>query len=333
MLDNFTLTRRNSAPHTSSFNTPIIWSKFSSYFDKNLATPFLGRLPKDSARAKYDFKFTYHKAANILKEKTDLTPSPSAIQRSQQAAQFFFEKIHAFCQKNHIEFPLKDLNKCIGFLAVPKSRLVLVALSQDRLPENDEQIRKSLIHCLEGINLEDPSQVFELVKTPTKEQYLMVRALSAWTTMIQPPKELIEPRTRCVEVALAVACNKLGRTRKLCAQDLSIQAFGTGLWGSAKDAQPVKGFQAMVRNQKYLYQEALPVELGNGQKGWIDPWKPCPEHCKKFLPAIRALSLSGGQGSSYLEPRSDHPLPNAWYQKRLIADKEPEPTKQKQKVQ
>ena len=137
----------------------------------------------------------------------------------------------------------------------------------------------------------------------------MVRALSTNTGMTQPTQELVEPRTRCVEVALAVACNKLGRTRTLCPQDLSMQAFGTGLWSEQSSDEPVYGFQAMVRNKKYLYQDALPITLGKDQTGWIDPWKPCPEHCAKFLPAIRALSLSGGQGSSYLEPRSDHPLP------------------------
>ena len=81
-----------------------------------------------------------------------LTPSEEARTRTKQAATRFFENAYQVLKGTDQNFPLYQGNKCIGFVAIPNSKLVVIAVSQDRVPEKDATLRKDMIDLIARIN-------------------------------------------------------------------------------------------------------------------------------------------------------------------------------------
>lgn len=289
---------------SSSFSVPLLLSKFSFFFEQNLANnTFLGTnsyYPQSDKLALRNSmmisKYNYHHEA--------LKPSANAIEKTQFAAASFYQLAHQYLSKHLKAFPLVGKNKCLGFVSLPNSKLVMIALSQDRDPKQDIKLRKKMVKLIAQINKLSKHHVFELALLPTKEQYLALRALSLPSPMMMPPKEVIEPRTRCAEVSLMVALNKIARTKPLNPEQTCMLTFGCGLWANQKTELAIPGFNAQFRNNKYT-QGYLKIELHDGSIGWLDVWQPCPNHCEPFLHNIRAMSFSGGPSSSFSGPRSE----------------------------
>lgn len=341
----------------------------------------------------------YHQARQAyyaVDSEQALMPSSEARMRTKAAAVEFYRLAYEMTGVGE-KFPLFGKNKCIGFVAIPNSKLVVVAVSQDRVPANDVSLRRVMVELMDRMNKESSNPyVFQLAALPTQEQYLIFRALSTpntydglpsdlsdevlqgtfdsneydkcgdcstqsrWASkfveyhssdassdsasasfcdsdsdtphpMALPtfesdihrgiPRALVFYRTRCVEASLMVALNKIGRTNDFSAQDVSMEAFSCGLWSNPVTQEhiadketnykadmfgkAIDGFGAASRNAKYTIEPSLEVELRSGQKAYLDYWGPCNLHCQQLLKNMRAVSVVGGAGSSFLGPIFD----------------------------
>ena len=57
-----------------------------------------------------------------------LEPSQEAIARTKRAVSDFFSLAHQILHENNEQFPLAGKNKCLGMVAVPKKKLVMLAI-------------------------------------------------------------------------------------------------------------------------------------------------------------------------------------------------------------
>lgn len=300
---------RASASDSPVFCMPIAFQpftrSFSQKFDDGL---FLGKPSPESpsivnsahGRLRAVSKF-------ICSGPESLEPSPEALHRTHTAAAGFFRLAAAHCQSTHSDFPLAGHNKCFGMIAVPHSKLVLIAVSQDKIPERDISVRAQLFKFIEAINSKTVEWVFELVAVPTREAYLLPRSLHMRFPM-QAPAAIVEPHTRCIEVALMSALCKIGRSKPMAPQDLGVVAYGGALWSSPTGSEAVPGFggEDAARNRKYLISDPLDIELEGGSHGYLDPWKPCGNHCAVFRREMQAISAAGGAATHFLEPRGSY---------------------------
>ena len=191
-------------------------------------------------------------------------------------------------------------------VAVPNTKLAIIAISQDKDPSKDERLRHDMVVFLRQLNRTSKEWRFELACIPTKAQYLMPRTLSMRVPH-PAPEASVKPHTRCVEVALMAALCKAGRTINFTAIDTGIIAFGGTLWASqAGGADAIPHFEGVTkRNDKYIERPALEVELSPSMRGWVDIWEPCPDHCKIYKYEMLAIGSSGGFSGSFYEPRSE----------------------------
>jgi hypothetical protein len=315
-----------SSSRESPFKISQQLSLFTSRFEpKNDNGEFLGETSnqRDSlqycqfiqtssmARSKFQFTggstFTHNASAPIQK------PSESAIERTKLAASGFFSLAYQVLDKNNEQFPLAGKNKCLGMVAVPGTRnnLVMIAISQDKDPANDVDLRNRMVQLLNQINQTNEDWVFELACIPTKSQYMMPRTLFTRTTH-PAPSTSVTPRTSCVEVALMVALNKIGRHVNFTSEDAGVMAFGGTMWTTpwcVKNSTAVPHFEGAERNTKYTTKEPIFVDLGEGKKGWINRWDPCGNHCELYMQEMLAIGASGGPATSFTEPRSERHLP------------------------
>jgi hypothetical protein len=244
-------------------------------------------------------------AVNHLKI-TNLTPNEAAINKTQQAAKDFFILAHDLLSKSDSEYPLAGKNKCLGFATIKGNKSVFIAISQSENAREDLELRRNMIALLSDMNEESNRWRFELVNTPQPVEYLMPRFLDMRTTRPASPNE-VKPRMRCIEVALMVALNKARRTIKYSPSDASMQAFNSTLWASAnaKESSPKEHFGSITRNDKYLFAAPLEINLADGTKAYIDQWKPCEEHCAKYLMHMLAVAASD---EHFYGPRADGPI-------------------------
>ena len=258
------------------------------------------------ARSHFEFK---EKGALVHGRPTQkLEPTSHANERTKHAVSDFFSSAYKILDKNNEQFPLAGKNKCFGMVAVPKSKLVMIAISQDKNPKNDLILRRQMVDLLKRINQENPDRVFELASIPTKSQYMMPRTLFMRTTH-PAPVEWIKPHTRCVEVALMVALCKI--RGGITPQNAGVMAFGGTLWATPrhlKSSAATPHFEGAERNIKYTTKPAVSVDLGHGKKGWIDIWDPCKGHCAIYKDQMLAIGASGGPATSFTEPRSESNL-------------------------
>ena len=259
------------------------------------------------ARSKFQLSgnstFTHHVSTPIQE------PSGSALERTKLAASAFFSLAYQILEDTRQIFPLAGKNKCLGMVAVPgtQKNLVMIAISQDKDPNNDIELRHRMVDLLNEINRTNADWHFELACIPTKSQYMMPRTLFMRTTH-PAPSTSITPRTSCVEVALMVALNKLGRHINFTTEDTGVIAFGGTMWTTpwcVKNSTAVPHFEGAERNTKYTTKPPTFVDLGEGKKGWIDIWDPCGNHCAIYRQEMLAIGASGGPATSFIEPRSE----------------------------
>ena len=267
-------------------------------------------IPPDSSCERMDTLFKAHfsstraMAKHLYNSDLSYQTNETVTRKVHLAAIDFFTLL--FKQLSDEEqYPLAGHNKCLGMAIVPGTKLVLIALSEARNPDSDKPLRKKFLQLITKINLATRQWVFELVATPMMSEYLILRTLS----MKEPhraPKEWLEPRTRCAEVALAVALCKAGRFKEFAPKDVGIATFGANLWASEKEDIPINYFEGSLRNRKHITKVPLQVPLDKGQLGWLDIWDPCAEHCRIDERAMIALSASGGKATSFIGPRSEN---------------------------
>ena len=325
-----TAVETNLAPMTSrssSRESPFkISSQLSLFTDrfnpKNDNGEFLGETSEQrdslqycqfiqtSSMARSKFEFEEKGALVHGRPVQSLEPTPHAIARTKRAVSDFFSLAYHVLDKNNEQFPLAGKNKCLGIVAVPESKLVMIAISQDKNPAADDALRSQMVDLLDRINHEESNTwVFELACIPTKSQYMMPRTLFMRT--IHPaPEEWVKPHTRCVEVALMVALNKI--RRNITPENASVMAFGGTLWAipwRLENSAAAPHFEGAKRNITYVTQPSISVDLGHGVKGWVDIWDPCKVHCAIYKDRMNAIGASGGPATSFTEPRSERHLP------------------------
>jgi hypothetical protein len=298
------------AQQRSPMLVPLLLEPFASSFSaKELNGEFLGATsPSNQTNQRKQFsqirslaKVNYQ---HHLIGKTSLDPSPHALERTRQAAKDFFCLSYQLLELEGGEFPLAGRNKCLGMVAVPTTKVVIIAVSQDKQPSKDELLRNNMVEFLKKLNKNSNNWVFELACIPTKAQYLLPRTLSVRKPQAAHP-ESVKPHTRCVEVALMAALCKAGRTLKFTSEDTGIIAFGGTLWGSKDGNDAIPHFGKIDRNTKHNEPNPLEVELAPNLIGYIDVWKPCKEHCAIYKYEMLAIGASGGGSSSFFEPRSE----------------------------
>lgn len=234
-------------------------------------------------------KWIAYRAKTLLDTGISLEPGKEAEALTKQAARDFFT-----LASKHLDglYPLYGFNKCLGVVVVPSSKLVLLAVSQDRKPSKDLPLRTSFLNLIKAINKATEKWVFELVCVPTLSEYHTLLAL--------PSAEKVKPNRRCIEAALMVALCKVGRFRSFTPQEVSVIAFGGHLWATQKGDEPVEGFGGIARNRKHTG-EQLKVK----NFGWIDVWNPCSIHCAHYLNAMRAVGASGSSIGAFTGPRGE----------------------------
>ena len=270
-----------------------------SFTKKNKDGLFLGRTPPTNGINRCQQYAQICQVANnlFLRGPEALEPTSQALERTKNAAKDFFLLSYHLLNERKMQFPLAGRNKCLGMVVVPGSKLVSIAISQDKNPTNDELLRTTMVAFLEELNRTTEQWIFELACIPTKAQYLMPRTISMRTP--QAASELsVKPQTRCVEVALMAALCKAGRTKKFTSADTGLIAFGGTLWASSDSdcstVVPYFGVEGLERNTKYTTQKPLEVVITESLSGWIDIWDPCPEHCKVYKYEMLAIGAAGG---------------------------------------
>lgn len=239
-------------------------------------------------------------------EDLSFEPTEAAQQLTLRAAQTFFTLAYQIIHQNGRQFPLAGRNKCLGMAVVPHTSLVLMAVSQDKIPETDVQLRRNMMILISAVNKLTKEWVFELVRVPTPEEYNTIPKLA--------PLEKIEPRPRCVEPALAVGLCKAGRFKKFNPEECAVIPFGGTLWAASTGNEAALHFEGAERNLKYVTAGPLKVELHDGKSGWIDVWNPCGIHCAKYRKAMLAIGAAGGPGSSFPNPRGEGEI----YQPKIL---------------
>lgn len=232
-------------------------------FPKELNT-FVGSPPAElpppstteriEALEKAHMRSTRAMAKYIYHSEGDLKPDEDAKAKTKEAARDFFTSAYTHLTKEE-PYPLAGYNKCIGMAVVPQTKLVLIALSEGREPKNDKPLRQKFLTLILKVNRSVTKWIFELVCKPTPSEYIILRTLS----MREPdkaPKEWIQPRMRCAEVAIAVALCKAGRFKDFKPESQGIVTFGCSLFSSKQDDVPVTYFEGSIRNKKYLERES-----------------------------------------------------------------------------
>lgn len=305
--------RHKSTYERSPLIVPKEYEVFAqSFFNKFAAGEFLGETSPTKNRAL--FTCTLGLAKQIYEqtlvdtEKTNIDqfePSTVAKNRTLKATQIFFKLAVQYMKQGTVNFPLSGLNKCLGVVAVPHSKLALIAISQGKDPSQDVELRKNMVQFLNQLNQLSSFWQFELVCIPTTTQYLMPRAFFMRTPH-QAPDFWVTPPTRCVEVALMTGLCKVGRFSKFKfdPHDVAIMAFGGTIWTSPKGTQSYRLFKQMDRNRKYTH-EVLEVPLLGEESGWVDVWDPCPQHCARYRRQMIAIAAAGGFSTSFDEPRGE----------------------------
>jgi len=159
-------------PHAgirSPLNVPTALEPFSKAFHhKFKAGDFLGedsKANKSRARAQLGWTRSYAKFLMSSKDGS-FEPQEEAVNRTVEAAKAFFALSYSILAENCQQFPLAGRNKCIGIVAVPRSKLVLIAISQDRIPANDTVLRRRMLEHINRLNDATSDRVFELVFLP-----------------------------------------------------------------------------------------------------------------------------------------------------------------------
>ena len=294
--------------------SPIVVSgldeEFAKEFEEKYAQgEFLGELsPIDESLQRGQFARTAAMGRFLfMNRKDELEPKPSALNRTKAAAKQFFSIACQILEASDTPFPLANKNKCLGMVAVPNKRLVIIAISQDKDPTKDEVLRQEMARLLVKINQlssQTPRAfIYKLGCIPTKSQYLMPRTFFGRTEFVAS-LEHVTPSTRCVEVSLMAALNKCGRFNKFTAQDTGIIAFGGTLWASPdlNNSDAIGSFAGALRNDKYTTQSPIDVSLPGGRVAYVDIWDPCKAHCEKYKYPMLAIGASGGSATSFLEP-------------------------------
>ncbi len=305
----------NPYPANTTSRSPLIvpkeHEKFAKSFnDKYAQGLFLGATSsenKSNQRAQFNRTRCLAKV-ELSKGISALEPTQHALERTQRAAKDFFSLSYQFLDKNDLPFPLAGLNKCLGMVAIPSSKVVMIAISQDKDPRKDEALRKNMIELLDQLNQTTNDWIFELACIPTKAQYLMPRTLFMRFPH-QASQEIVKPHTRCVEVALMAALCKARRCLTFTSADTGTIAFGGTLWASSDNSEAIPHFEGATRNIKYRIKKPLEVKLTDAISGWIDLWEPCPEHCKIYKYEMLAIGAAGGCATSFTEPRSEWMAP------------------------
>lgn len=361
-------------------NVPSLFHSFSDLFNHRLQIEpssgheeaFLGIEPHDPQDAKVRLKGVFSMAKYFYEQENvdqKFAPDLFARNRTKKAAAKFYQLAYGIISERDKNFPLYGKNKCIGFVSIPNSKIVIVAISQDRMPRKDVQLRQEMAELIQNINNSDGTYQYCLARLPTKEQYFLLRALSApishdgdvagqvidkrfdtkkyqklvtvslsdfdsasdahdlfrsgshYIPMMNHgvTNDLIEYRTRCVEVALMVALNKTGRVISFAPKDVSMEAFSGGLWANAitedmLSAQSttdfsserfklgVARFSGKKRNAKYTVEPSIAILLEGGKTVYLDYWGPCNLHCQQMLTNMRIISCIGGAGSTFAGP-------------------------------
>ena len=312
-MRNYKLTINTSRqqPTTSTLRSPIKVPMRYEHFALSFLTKlrdgeFLGRsAPTDETNQRRQFKQIGCVAKTILSHGVEeLEPTPQALARTKRAAQHFFFLSYQLLEKNNSLFPLAGRNKCLGMVALPNSKLVIIAISQDKDPKKDESLRQAMLNFLNELNASTNTWTFELASIPTKAQYFMPRTLSMRSPHAAPNSS-VEPRTRCVEVALMAALCKAGRTNRFSAKDAAVMAFGATLWANSINSEAINHFEGIERNKTYAEKPPLEIKLSDKLTGWIDIWEPCSEHCKIYRYEMLAIGAAGGMAGSFFEARSE----------------------------
>jgi len=311
----------DSSPN-SNRETPIkISPRLSLFTDrfntKNEVGEFLGETSNERDSLQYcqfirtssmaRSKFEFEEKGTLVhgRPTQSLQPSHAALVRTERAAIAFFSLAYHMLDKNNEQFPLAGKNKCLGMVAVPNSKLVMIAISQDKKPEKDIILRRQMVDLLDRMNQENTDREFELVCIPTKSQYMMPRTLFMRTTH-PAPEEWIKPHTRCVEVALMVALCKI--RDGITVDNAGVMALGSTLWKNAHSSDAVEHFGTMERNTKHEKETTILVPLENGETAHLAEWYPCDNHCLKYRKQMNAIAASGGPATSFTEPRSERNL-------------------------
>ena len=211
-------TRTHSASNiTSNFNEANSFkisprfALFANRFNsKNEEGKFLGETSdqRDSeqycqfiqTRTRARAYFTFEGDGLLIQKKAiqSLEPTPEATQRTKDAVSDFFSSAYNILERNNKKFPLAGKNKCLGMVAVPGKKLAILAISQDKNPDNDRALRSEMLTLLESMNQEQGNAwIFELASIPTKSQYMMPRTLFMRTTL-PAISSWVSPRTQCV---------------------------------------------------------------------------------------------------------------------------------------
>lgn len=239
----------------------------------------------------------------------DLAPNLQAINHTKQAIVTFFKTLGEYLADSSAshEYPLNGLNKCLGFVALPRSKLVMIGLSMSRPAVKDVGVREAFANCLEAINLAQENFIFKLVLPPTQAQYVLLRSFNLKPQEPYEPYEPNEPyepfdtksRARCAEAALAFALTKAGRFNPFLAKELGVVTVGNGVWRDTEGESSVPGFEVIERNRRYT-SGVMEMEI-NGAPAYVDLWQPCTKHCAKYLEEMRAVAASCA-GFTLVEP-------------------------------
>lgn len=287
---------------------PKEYERFAnSFISKIMQQLFLGVVSPEREsvqRAQFSQTRKMAKCLFSLQGNPALESKQEALARTQQAANDFFLLSYQVMAESDEEFPLAGRNKCLGMVVVPRTKLVILAISQDIIPLKDEELRKNMVTLLHQVNQRTHRWIFELACIPTKAQYLMPRTLSMRISQ-EAPEEAVSPPTRCVEVALMVALCKAGRFKKFTADETGIMAYGGTLWAAPDGSEAIPHFGRSRRNKKYSVKRPIEIKLTDTLSGWMDIWEPCDQHCKIYQHEMLAIGAAGGSATSFLEPRSE----------------------------
>lgn len=306
---------------SSPINVPKRYASFAFSFQKKLEDGEL--LGEDSPfrHSQQYCQFIQTRAmakANLQKfNERPVTPNPKVMQSTIEAMKDFFRLSYVHLDHSNQVFPLANCNKCLGFSIVPGTSLVILAISQDKIPKKDEPLRRNMVEHLDQLNRlsaiwYNEKRIsrrwsFELAKIPTREQYLLPRTLSMRVPH-HATNEWVAPRTRCVEIALSTALCKAQRTQAFAIDDVFFLTVGGVIWADETEALSLPHFDTKKRNLTYRSSAPIEVILSDSKIGYVDVWDPCQEHCQIYMNEMLAVASAGGGSTSYTEPRAEGDL-------------------------